>query len=127
MVISVTNQSDKDVYIELVYVGATGEKKILPLATNRVAPGGTCRYPPAGQAIEIGPPPGKEQVVLYACDREFPPGELLRGNQEDRRSYHLTDRVVHRFYALKAPGKRPGVAGDVEKTMIKKTLDLETK
>ena len=118
LVLTVTNKSRSDLYIELVGTSEKGEKVILAPATSIVKAGQAFRFPETG-GIRVQKGVGKEQVTLYACDQAFPAGEVFRG-------YGTTDRFFHRFYRLKVIGGRPQLEFDPTK-MVKRTLELETK
>ena len=115
MVITVVNKYGKPLYVELVGTSTKGRKVILASADTVVQPGATYSLPP----IPIKPALGKEQVTLYCSDKEFAPGELLRGKS-------LGDRVFHRFYGLSRQGGRVAMHDDAAR-MVKKTIDIETR
>jgi mono/diheme cytochrome c family protein len=118
LVLTVTNKSRSDLYIELVGTSDKGEKVVLVPATTIVKAGDKFRFPKVG-GITVRKGAGKEQVTLFACDQVFPAGEVLRG-------YGTTDRLFHRFYRLKVIGGRPQLEFDPTK-MVKRTLEIETK
>ena len=107
--IIVANPSPKDVFIELIGTSARGEKVILAPNTTRVRAGQQYRFPPGG-AIKVRSGLGKERITVFASTTEFPPGELLRGQD-------VVDRVVHRFQA----------AADRDTRILKKTIEVETR
>ncbi|MGZ3337669.1 MAG: hypothetical protein ACXVBV_20315, partial [Isosphaeraceae bacterium] len=76
---------------------------------TRVRAGQQYRFPPEG-AIKVRGGLGKEWITVFASTTEFPPGELLRGQD-------VVDRVVHRFQA----------AADRDTRILKKTIEVETR
>jgi Domain of unknown function (DUF4384) len=117
-VIYVTNESPRDIYLELIGTSTRGQKVILTPTPVRVAAGQTYRYPSEG-GLKIRGGIGKEQVTAFASQQEFAGGELLRGR-------YVTDRVIHPLYQYQREGERWRLnlhaAG-----LVKKTIDLETK
>jgi mono/diheme cytochrome c family protein len=118
LVVTVTNKSRSDLYIELLGTSEKGEKVILAPATTIVKAGEAFRFPDYG-GLKVRKGAEKEQITLFACDQSFPPGEVLRG-------YGTTDRFFHNFYRLRVVGGRPQLEFDPTK-MIKRTLEIETK
>jgi serine/threonine-protein kinase len=118
LVLTVTNKSRADLYIELVGTSEKGEKVILAPATTVVKGGQAFRFPESG-SLTVQKGAEKEQITLFACDQPFPAGEVLRGSG-------TTDRLFHRFYRLKVVGGRPQLEFDPTK-MLKRTLEIETK
>jgi serine/threonine-protein kinase len=118
MVISVTNKSSKDVYLELIGTSEKGEKVILAPASTIVKAGKQFRFPEAG-GIKVRGGVGKEQITLFACDESFPAGEVLRGQG-------TTDRFVHSFYRLVVDRGQPRLEFNPTR-MIKRTIEIETK
>ncbi len=114
--IIVTNNSKQAVFIELFGTSVDGMK--VPLAKNeRIEPARKYYYP---LEIQNQDQQGREQITLYASDRELPAAELLQGNGR------VADRVVHRFYRW-APSE-PRIEIDVDPgRVLKKTIDIETK
>lgn len=119
VIIFVKNKSAKNLYIELIGTNVDGKKVILPLDQNRIRPGETYRFAYQGVGIPVGGQLGKSQLTLFASDKEFPPGELLRGKGR------VADRVVHRFFEL-SKGKQTKVDFDASH-VVKKTIVIETK
>ncbi|MBW3599120.1 MAG: c-type cytochrome [Planctomycetes bacterium] len=117
LVISVVNRSAKDAHIELIGTSAKGRKVILTPPGTIVRAGETFRFPEKG-AIEIQPTVGKEQITLFACDRPFPIGQLLRGEG-------VADRVMHRFYDPQS--LRDNEPALDPSRMIKTTIAIETR
>ncbi len=117
LVIKVANRSRQDVHIELIGTSAKGKKVILAPASTIVRAGETFRFPQQG-ALVVQPTVGKEQITLFACDRPFPAGQLLRGEG-------VADRVVHAFYDPQAMSG--GELGFDPSRMIKQTITIETR
>jgi serine/threonine-protein kinase len=116
--LSVVNDSERPLFIELIRTNARGEKALLTSAPVRLPPGETYRLSPEAQAKLVPAGSGKVQVTLFAADEEFPGGELLRGKE-------LADRVVHRFYTLADKfGKRIAVGFEPTR-FVKRTLEVE--
>jgi serine/threonine-protein kinase len=107
--IIVANPSPKDVFIELIGTSARGEKVIMAPNTTRVRAGQHYRFPPEG-AIKVRGGLGTERITVFASTAEFPPGELLRGQD-------VADRVVHCFQD----------AADRYTRILKKTIEVETR
>ncbi len=117
LVITVVNRSGQDAHIELIGTSAKGKKVILAPASTVVRAGETFRFPEQG-ALVIQPTVGKEQITLFACDRPFPTGQLLRGEG-------VADRVVHGFYDPQSLG-----GGELDfdpSRMVKRTITIETR
>lgn len=114
LVVSVTNKSAEPVHAELIGTGIRGEKVLLTAKPVIVKPGDTFKLNP----VTIQPNLGKEQVTLLASFDKLPPAELLRGTG-------VTDRVVHRFYALAADASAKLTADAAG--VVKKTIDIETR
>lgn len=115
LVITVRNPSAKAVFIELVGTSAGGRKVILAPSTTRVEAGGQFRFPPEG-AIKVREDLGKELITVFACDAEFPAGELLRGRD-------VADRLIHPH----RDGTKAGRRGFDLARLLKKTIEIETK
>jgi serine/threonine-protein kinase len=112
LIVSVTNKSAKSIHVELIGTGIRGEKVLLTPKPVVLKPGETFQRDP----VTIQPRLGKEQVTMLASVDSLPPAELLRGTG-------VTDRVVHRFYALADSGRLAADAAGV----VKKTIDIETR
>jgi serine/threonine protein kinase len=109
MVILVRNNSERDVFIELVSSDSKGKKGIVAEAPTRVPRGQEYRYPPGEDGIRIGDQLGKEQLILFASPARFPRGEVFRGAD-------VTDRVVHPFYQAAGidPAKTAKITQEIE-------------
>jgi serine/threonine-protein kinase len=118
LVVTVTNSSERAIWIELIGTSARGRKVILTPTPLQVGPGQSYRFPPQG-GLKIRGGLGKEQITLFASHQEFPGGELLRGAQ-------VSDRVVHPYYQYRKDGNRWRQTMDPT-TIVKKTIDIETK
>lgn len=118
--ITVTNASEKPLFIELVGTSAKGKKVILVNPKTKLEPGKSLTFPEAGKdAIKIRGGLGKEQITLFASDSEFPAGQILRGKD-------ITDRLVHSFQKLERVDGKLSITGDPNR-VVKKTLEIETK
>ena len=115
-VLSVTNNSKKDVFIELLFSGVRGEKSVMPLEDNRVRAGTTFPLPELQTRKRLG----KERITLFASDVKLPPGVRLRG-KDGKDGEAVGDRFVHPFYSVRADGKGIDVPH-----VLKKTIEIET-
>ncbi len=79
----------KDVFIEMIGTSASGKKVILAASTTQVKAGKEFRFPPEGQKLNVKAGAGKETITVFASEKAFNEGELLRGTG-------VADRVVHR-------------------------------
>jgi serine/threonine-protein kinase len=117
LTIIVKNEGEKAVFIELIGAGTKGEKTLL--ATGKKVPaGGEFRFPEKG-ALKVQPSLGKEQIILFASETEFPAATVLRG-------VNLADRVVHGFYACETPEYGVKVKFDPAR-LVKRTMEIETR
>jgi len=115
----VTNKSAKNLFVELVATSITG-RKVVVMTPTLLKAGQELRFPPAGQAIEVRGQLGKEHYTLFASEQKFPAGQVLRGKD-------VTDRIIHPFYDLRreSTGRIEPVFDPT--TLVKKTLEIETK
>jgi mono/diheme cytochrome c family protein len=90
LVLTVTNRSSKDAFVELIGVSTDGRRVMLIEGPRRLKAGESVKFPETG-GLKIQPTVGKEQITLYAAPAEFPPARLFRGK-------NIADRVVHAFY-----------------------------
>lgn len=118
MFLTVTNESQGKVFVELIGTSALGRKVILVPATTEIAPGNSFRFPSQG-AITIQPTVGKEQITLFASTAAFPAGEVLRGK-------NVIDRVVHNLYSFERKDARNRIGFDPV-NVIKQTIEIETR
>lgn len=116
MVITISNDTGVDMFIELIGTSSLGKKVKL---TNGILPlpnGQKYRFPESGQ-ISIKPQLGEEYITVFASPRTFEPGILLRG-------HGVSDRFIHDFYEYDRSGlqlkKNPS-------QLVKKTLKIETR
>jgi serine/threonine-protein kinase len=120
LTITITNRSDKTVFVELVGVSAKGRVAVLVNPKTKVEPGKSLQFPESGsEPIKIRGGLGKEQIVLFASDTEFSAGQTLKGK-------NVTDRFVHPFQTLEKKDGRTVIAGDPSR-IVKRTLDIETR
>lgn len=119
LVIFVTNRSGQPLFVELIGSSAQGNKIVLVPSTTQVRGGEQLRYPPSG-SLKVQAALGKEQITLFASDRHFPAGQLLRGKG-------VVDRVIHDFYELHPGGGRRKLAFDPAVRLVKKTIEIETR
>jgi hypothetical protein len=110
MVMTIRNDSDRDVFIEMLALTMDGEM-VLALASRPLAKGSTLEYPrdaafKRGPWVPIGPPYGKDWYILYASPVQFPPGQLHR-----IKGKNASIRIVHNLYEV--PGE-----GDAIKTLF---------
>jgi serine/threonine-protein kinase len=109
----------RDVHVELVTTSVKGRRNVW-VPPTLVKAGQEFRFPPAGQAIEVGGQLGKEQYTLFAAPEKFPAGEVLRGTG-------VTDRVLHPFYELRRDSNDRIRPTFDPAAMVKKTIEIETR
>jgi serine/threonine-protein kinase len=120
LTITVTNRSDKSIFVELVGVSAKGKIAVLVNPKTKVEPGKTLQFPDANsKPIKVRGGLGKEQIVLFASDVEFSADQVLKGK-------NVTDRFVHRFQTLEKKDGRTLITGDPSR-VVKRTLEIETR
>jgi serine/threonine-protein kinase len=126
--ILVTNNTSSDVFLEVTISSFKGRKAILAPGRVQIAPAKQVRFPQeADRFFIVQPGLGSEQITVFASDREFPAGELLRGRKEiEDRGEVVADRVVHKFYEVEHDGKRVRFKFDPSH-MLKKTFEIETR
>lgn len=88
MVVTVSNTSQHDWFIELVGTDVRGAKTVLTQVV-RLPAGQSYRFPEHG-TLRIQPQLGTEFITLFADQRRFSPGTLLRGRR-------VADRFVHGY------------------------------
>jgi mono/diheme cytochrome c family protein len=121
--VQIVVESERDLYIEVIWTTARGKAYVLNLGNRLVKAGQAVRLGPVDKsAYTIGDDRGKEQITLFACEaallneeKDFPAGEVLQGKE-------LPERVVHPFYAgwYDHPPRRLDPA-----RMVKKTITIE--
>jgi serine/threonine-protein kinase len=116
LAILVKNNGDRPIFLELIGAGTKGQKVVI--ATGKVVAGGEFRHPEKG-AIKVQPSLGKEQIMLYASETEFPPAKILRGT-------NLADRALHDFYGCDTSAGGLKVKLDPAR-IVKRTIVIETK
>lgn len=116
MVITVSNDTGADVFIELIGTSTLGRKAVLSEGVIPLKNGASYRYPPSG-GIKIRPQLGKELITVFANPDKFASGRLLRGE-------NVADLFVHDFYQYESTGSdlRHNPA-----QLIKKTVRIETR
>jgi serine/threonine-protein kinase len=120
LTITVTNRSEKPVFVELLGMSAKGKIAVLVNPKKQIEPGKNLQFPESGsKPIKIRGGVGKEQIILFASDVAFSGGQVLRGK-------NVTDRFVHRFQTLEKKDGRTVVVGDPTR-VIKRTLEIETR
>jgi len=118
LVIFVENRGRGTVFVELVGTGTKGEKLILVPAGSKVEPGKKLRFPEQG-SLKVQAALGRELITVFASDKEFPTGKILRAPNID-------DRIVHPFYKMTLSNGAAKVLDDAI-TMIKRTIAIETR
>ncbi len=119
--IEVVNKGKVTAFIELIGTSSKGYKEIL-VTGEKVEPGQTYCFP----APSKGPRKaknaslGKEQITLYASDKEFPAGEVHRGKG-------VSDRVVHEFWKIESRNDGRTRVVQNPKQLIKRTIEIETR
>jgi hypothetical protein len=127
LLIFVENRSAGDAFVELVGTSVGGHSVILTPESCRLRPGERLRQPADGPGILIEPKEGRERVTLFASDRPFPPGEVLRvAPGEALRARDVGDRFVHTFFRVRDRGGRAEV-GETDHRLAKKVVEIETK
>lgn len=116
MVITVSNDTGADVFIELIGTSTLGRKAMLSDGVIPLKNGASYRYPPTG-GIKIRAQLGKELITVFANPDKFASGRLLRGE-------NVADLFVHDFYQYESTGSdlRHNPAH-----LIKKTVRIETR
>ncbi len=118
LVIFVENTSRSTLFIELVGTGTNGEKIILVPAGTKLEPGKKLRFPESG-AIAVKANIGKELITVYASDKQFPAGKIIRGP-------HMDDRIVHGFYQSQVKDGMTKILLDA-RSIVKQTIAIETR
>jgi hypothetical protein len=117
-------QPARSVNIEVNWKNATGKRSMMNFSPgDSFIPAEKDKYiglkDAKGNAIpyKVGEGvPGKEYLTIFASEKPFPPGELLKTSE------HLDERVIHRFYLL--PGEKSEFDFDPAK-IVKKTIEIE--
>jgi mono/diheme cytochrome c family protein len=118
LVIFAQNTSASTLFIEMVGTGTNGEKIILVPAGTKLQPGQKFRFPETG-SIKVKPNLGKELITVFASDKEFAAGKIIRGP-------NLDDRIVHGFYQSQVKAGAAQVLFDA-RSMVKQTIVIETR
>ncbi|MCA9085238.1 MAG: hypothetical protein KDA81_14335 [Planctomycetaceae bacterium] len=116
MVIHVANNTDQDMFFELIGTSARGKIAPLTNGVRMLKKGESFRFPETG-SITIQPQLGTEFITVFANPESFEPGILVRGE-------NTADRFVHGFYGFNADTAT--VSSDPTR-LIKKTLRIETR
>lgn len=116
MVVTITNESTKALFIEMVGTSSLGFKVHLTDGVVLLKANEVLRFPQSG-SIKIKPQLGTEFITVFANTKTFPPGLILRGE-------NIADRLIHDLYRFEDNSDR---VNDVENTFIKRTLKIETK
>lgn len=123
---SVTNKSATPIFVEMIFTSVRGRKQILMPATTQLKPGETKTFPDGTDTIKVQPGAGKDQVTVYASDKAFPEGRLLRYNPNPSEpGASVSDRIIHTFYEINAKGELT-IRFD-PKRLVKKTVEIETR
>ncbi len=118
LVIFVENKGRGSVFVELIGTGTKGEKIVLVPAGSKVEPGKKLRFPEKG-SLKVQAALGRELITVFASDKEFPTGKILRAQNID-------DRIVHPFYRMTIQNGAAKVLDDAI-TMIKRSIAIETR
>ncbi len=118
LVIFVENKGRGTVFVELIGTGTKGEKIVLVPAGNKIDPGKKLRFPEKG-SLKVQAALGRELITVFASDKDFPTGKILRATNID-------DRIVHPFYRMTISNGAAKVLDDAI-TMIKRTIAIETR
>ncbi|MFK7818439.1 MAG: c-type cytochrome domain-containing protein [Planctomycetaceae bacterium] len=116
MVITVTNGTGVDLFVELIGTSARGRKVRLSDGVLPLRSGADYRFPEEG-SITIQPQLGVEFITVFARPSRFEQGSLLRGKG-------VADRFVHQFYDYNRSDSR---LSNVPTQLIKKTIQIETR
>lgn len=116
MVITVSNDTGADVFIELIGTSTLGRKAVLSDGVVPLKNGASYRYPQTG-SIKIRPQLGKELITVFADPDKFAPGRLLRGE-------NVADLFVHGFFQYEKTG---AALSHNPEHLIKKTVRIETR
>ncbi|QDU76773.1 Planctomycete cytochrome C [Bremerella volcania] len=117
LAIFVENKGSQPVFIEMIGRSFSGKlASILPAGT-KLAAGEKRRFPEDG-TLKVKPALGREEIIVYAGEKEFPSATIVRGD-------NVTDRIVHPFYQHEGDG-RPKFQHD-PRGLIKRTLTIETR
>jgi serine/threonine-protein kinase len=119
--VHIKNEGADTIYIELTSLSLTDGRaqagKDLIEAGTPVPPRSTVVYPPKGEdRIKLMDVTGKDALILFASKQKFEPGILL-----ESKSAHITDRILHPFYARKGAGRVDPAA------IVKRTIEFETR
>lgn len=115
MFLTINNESDADMFIELFGTSSAGKVAVLTPEVVTLRRGQTYRFPESG-TIQIRPQLGREFVTVFGRPRVFEPAVVLRGS-------NMADRIVHPFFGLDEHGQVADDAID----FVKKTLTIETR
>jgi mono/diheme cytochrome c family protein len=118
LVIFVENKGRGTVFVELIGTGTKGEKIVLVPAGSKIEPGKKLRFPESG-ALKVQAALGRELITVFASDKDFPTGKILRATNID-------DRIVHPFYRMTISNGAAKILDDAI-TMIKRTIAIETR
>ena len=114
MVIHVVNNTQQNLFFELIGTSARGRKVNLTNGVLSLQSRTSYRFPDQGGII-IRPQLGVEFITVYAKPTRFEQGVLLRGKG-------VADRFVHQFYNYS-----DSHLSNVPDQLIKKTMQIETR
>jgi serine/threonine-protein kinase len=126
--ITVKNTSDQPIFVEAIFTGRKGAKAALTPDVTSLAAGASLRFPSdETQGFQSNAAAGKEFLTVYACDKKFEKGEIVRfPKAETERGFGMAWRVIHRqLFRLPDNGARPRPEFDATR-MVKKTIEIES-
>jgi hypothetical protein len=122
VVLTVHNRSKKLMYVELIGVGGRIESVQKPTPVDA----GETRTVPVGQTSSK---PGKDTILLFAAEKEFPPYALAGGGEDKLRldrEKGITSRIVHPLFALSRTNQGVRLRADPG-PMVRRTIVVETR
>jgi serine/threonine-protein kinase len=125
--VTVKNTSNQPIYVEAIFTGRKGAKAALTADVTPLAAGASLRFPPdEPQGFQPNAAAGKEFLTVYACDKKFEKGEIVRfPKAETERGFGMAWRVIHRqLFRLPNDGGRPRPEFDATR-MVKKTIEID--
>lgn len=117
LAIFVENKGNQPVFIEMLGRSFSGKLASILPASTKLAAGEKRRFPEEG-TLKVKPSLGREEIIVYASEKEFAGATIVRGE-------NVTDRAVHPFYELE--GDRQIRLKNDPGGMTKRTLTIETR
>lgn len=122
----IKNTGKTDLFIEVVLFANNGKVVRLSSGVEELKVGGAdFRFPKdATKFIPVTPDALVDHITLYASDKAFSPGVVLRLNGNS--GENIADRFVHPVYDVRVEGGRMEVTGD-PRGILKKTIESVTR